>query len=476
MISTAIFTLAATTLIGTSTSWASDLDSPGAYWHIRDTEVTSAEAYLNEYRAAVGMEAYVISEELRASAQAHADYLALNGVDALSPHAQTEGNPGFTGQWPNDRCLAEGYDLAGSTLDYCTEIQAGGSASGDMYGAIDSLMMTPFHRIPMITPAYSEIGCAENSGYVVCDIGLDVLGAGVSTLGEFEPMMYPADGQVISTTFYAVENPVPYPEYHGEFIGPTIMYWQYGVFDPEARVTLYDLTDGVIIDHMIHIDTSHSNAGNAIFANPIEPLELNHEYAVYVEDVSGNGDFEDAMWTFKTQSSSNVDFPNITDEITYDSAVVWAGESPSDSSGSSDSSNSSTTSSLISRLAGNIMLMVDHHGEAWYIDPVSRMRYYLKDGPTAYEFLRTFGLGITNADLAKIPTEDDAYGGGALATQLSGRILIQVEEHGEAWYINPADLKRYYLKDGAAAYEIMRELSVGTLKEWITEIPTGEVE
>lgn len=28
---------------------------------------------------------------------------------------------------------------------------------------------------------------------------------------------------------------------------------------------------------------------------------------------------------------------------------------------------------------------------------------------------------------------------------LSGKILLQVEDRGEAWYVNPANLKRYYL-------------------------------
>ncbi|MBT4857369.1 hypothetical protein HON52_04265 [Candidatus Uhrbacteria bacterium] len=128
------------------------------------------------------------------------------------------------------------------------------------------------------------------------------------------------------------------------------------------------------------------------------------------------------------------------------------------------------TSLLIDRLAGQIMLLVDRDGEAWYIDPVTRFRYYLADGPTAYEFLRTFGLGITNADLEQVPTSDDAYGGGTMAEALSGRILLQVEENGEAWYVNPSDLKRYYMADGAAAYTIMRELSEGTLAEWIEMI------
>lgn len=135
-----------------------------------------------------------------------------------------------------------------------------------------------------------------------------------------------------------------------------------------------------------------------------------------------------------------------------------------------------STTGLIDRLAGQIMLMVDRDGEAWYIDPISRARYYLADGPTAYDFLRAFGLGITTADLSLIPTEEDAVGGGDMAERLAGRILLQVEDNGEAWYVNPSDLKRYYLRDGEAAYQIMRELSLGTEAAWIEGITEGWIQ
>jgi len=48
-----------------------------------------------------------------------------------------------------------------------------------------------------------------------------------------------------------------------------------------------------------------------------------------------------------------------------------------------------------------------------------------------------------------------------LAKKLSGKILLQVEKSGEAWYINPTDLKRYYLGAPKTAFEIMRRLGLG---------------
>lgn len=187
-----------------------------------------------------------------------------------------------------------------------------------------------------------------------------------------------------------------------------------------------------------------------------------------------------------------------------------------------------SAATIYDRVAGRILLQVENHGEAWYVDPVSRTRYYLPDGAVAYVALRAFGLGITNTDLAKIPvgvesrfidvdtdadgladtleeglgtdpndadTDGDAVldgvevlerntnpnGSGvmsydaSLVKRLSGRIVLQVESRGEAWYINPADGKRYYLRNGEAAYQIMRYLSLGITNAHLTSIPSGSL-
>jgi len=93
-----------------------------------------------------------------------------------------------------------------------------------------------------------------------------------------------------------------------------------------------------------------------------------------------------------------------------------------------------------------------------------------------YEFLRTFGLGITTLNLSEIPEAGSGQTPGALAKSLAGRILLQVDAHGEAWYVHPQTCERYYMKDGAEAYRIMRELSEGTMYDWIKDIPEGVVE
>lgn len=48
-----------------------------------------------------------------------------------------------------------------------------------------------------------------------------------------------------------------------------------------------------------------------------------------------------------------------------------------------------------------------------------------------------------------------------LAQQLAGRILLQVEASGEAWYVNPQDNQRYYLGRPSDAFDLMRNLGLG---------------
>jgi len=123
------------------------------------------------------------------------------------------------------------------------------------------------------------------------------------------------------------------------------------------------------------------------------------------------------------------------------------------------------------RLAGRILLQVENYGRAWYVNPSDYSRYYMKDGYEAYMIMRTLGLGITDHDLNMIPDSIGDPANQTLVNRLKGRILLQVEKNGEAWYVNPDDGIRYYLKDGPAAYTIMRNFSLGITDIDLRQIP-----
>lgn len=141
--------------------------------------------------------------------------------------------------------------------------------------------------------------------------------------------------------------------------------------------------------------------------------------------------------------------------------------------------------SMADRVSGQILLQVENHGEAWYINTENKFRYYMKDGAAAYYMMRYFSLGITDSDLEKIPLVENTTvmnattslcKQNAFSNQLKGKILLQVEQHGEAWYVDPVKCRRIYMKDGAVAYEIMRFLGLGITNVDLAQIPVGLIE
>ncbi len=117
------------------------------------------------------------------------------------------------------------------------------------------------------------------------------------------------------------------------------------------------------------------------------------------------------------------------------------------------------------KLSGRILLDVEGNGEAWYVYPKDLKRYYLGRPDDAFAVMRELGFGISEINFQKIAQAGmGAEGNLALAKMLSGLIVLQVEKNGEAWYINPVDLKKYYLGRPDDAFRIMREFSLGIKK------------
>lgn len=105
------------------------------------------------------------------------------------------------------------------------------------------------------------------------------------------------------------------------------------------------------------------------------------------------------------------------------------------------------------RLAGKILLQVESKGEAWYINPDNDQRYYLGRPADAFKIMRDLGLGISNKDF-------DAWEGTA-PSRLAGKIVLKVEDLGKAYYINPDDLKMYYLQRPMNAFDLMKQQGLG---------------
>lgn len=198
-----------------------------------------------------------------------------------------------------------------------------------------------------------------------------------------------------------------------------------------------------------------------------------------LSDVCYNYAPDEGTWTVPDDATNAVETPtpdvtvNITegeseDDLTYrlpDQAVYNA---------------ENFDAALQTRLKGSILLQTQKHGEAWYVHPDDGLRYYMRDGAIAYQMMRSFGLGITDADLALVPSVEEATkmlsvssvcATNATAKRLAGKILLQVEQKGEAWYVHPTLCYRIYLRDGDAAYDTMRYLSLGISDADLAKLP-----
>ena len=171
-------------------------------------------------------------------------------------------------------------------------------------------------------------------------------------------------------------------------------------------------------------------------------------------------------------------------------------------------------SSLAAKLKGKIILRVEEKGEAYYINPLNSTVNFLGRPEDAFKVMREQGVGIKTADLKKIPLglttvigvdsdadglsdiledaigsdpglvdtdkdglsdreelergSDPAFGrslaiitDSGFAAKHKGKIFLDIERSGEAWYLNPDDGRRYFLGKPADAFAVMRKLGLG---------------
>lgn len=234
-------------------------------------------------------------------------------------------------------------------------------------------------------------------------------------------------------------------------------------FVPEAITRDYD-TLYTIDNYTCFTDDACYNFGEG---DDIPLDGLNDEEAV-VPEATPLTDAE-ALAILESEQLSNEDAAPVEG-----SGTVFTDTSP----GAYDEAKRSL--SMRDNVKGQILLQVELRGEAWYVNPGDGLRYYMKDDATAYEMMRFFGLGITDEDLSTIPLKSDTTAindatsicsQNALARSLRGRILLQVEQHGEAWYVDPDTCYRIYMADGDAAYTIMRYLGLGITDADLERLP-----
>jgi hypothetical protein len=126
------------------------------------------------------------------------------------------------------------------------------------------------------------------------------------------------------------------------------------------------------------------------------------------------------------------------------------------------------SAALVKRLAGKIILQVEAQGQAWYVNPVDGLKYFLGTPADAFAAMRKLALGVSNKTWA-------TFKNSKAPAKLAGRILIKVQDAGKAYYVNPTDLKLYYLGRPADAFSVMRKLGLGISNANLRQIGVGVI-
>jgi hypothetical protein len=122
---------------------------------------------------------------------------------------------------------------------------------------------------------------------------------------------------------------------------------------------------------------------------------------------------------------------------------------------------------LSERLSGYILLQVESKGEAWYVYPEDNKKYFLGRPEDAVKTLKILGKGATHAFLNNTSYFKD---------EALGRIYLDTDSNGEAYYINPKDRQAYYLGELSQAYTAIKELGIGVSNKDIRKIEIGEID
>jgi len=125
--------------------------------------------------------------------------------------------------------------------------------------------------------------------------------------------------------------------------------------------------------------------------------------------------------------------------------------------------------------SGSLLVDKSDNGRFWYVNPVDRKRYELGfAADEAISVLKDLALGISEANLKKIPKNTDRTAGNlALRRRLSGRMLLAVESDGALWYVRPKTLKRVAFAPDEASFRAFTGLAAPISHVTLSKIPIG---
>lgn len=123
------------------------------------------------------------------------------------------------------------------------------------------------------------------------------------------------------------------------------------------------------------------------------------------------------------------------------------------------------TISLAQKLSGKILLQAKNQGQAWYVNPVNQKRYFLGSPSNAFSQMACSALGVSNSEF-------NSFGSKA-PQRLAGKFLIKTQDAGKLYYVSPTDLSINYIANPTGALATIKKFGLGITDANIAKISTA---
>jgi hypothetical protein len=246
----------------------------------------------NAARVAMGVPCASLVLTLCTSALNHCNYYTTNQgsatCQAASAHSEISGCPQFTGADPGARIKAAGY--SGNGWSECMAFL------GNPAGAVKTFIDSVYHRTPVLSPWYRDMGYGGGTGCDTIDFG-----PGTST-AKTVTAVYPYDGQSgVPVSFNgAQEGPTPPVPSTGWPSGYPITLYGQGITVSSHQIAV-DGTTTPLAHQWLDGDSSLGSTAKVLYTDA--PLTANTTYRVTIAGTTSSGSVS-FDWTFTTGAAS----------------------------------------------------------------------------------------------------------------------------------------------------------------------------
>ncbi|GIP39792.1 hypothetical protein J31TS4_30720 [Paenibacillus sp. J31TS4] len=251
---------------------------------------------VNDIRRQLGLPQVELNGQLNLAAQYHADYQRLNGQIT---HTETPGKPGFTGASLGERLQYAGYANESAAEDISQQENATPTK------AVDDLYDAPYHRMPFLDPALTEIGYAQAGPYHVLLFGF------AEERSQSTVVITPGEGdRGVPVSWNGNELPDPLRVHPGTRypVGYPILLGVYGSGVDKAVLQDAELTgpDGTRVPLLRSSASNDDRLTTQMLLIPQHPLEAGQRYKAnvrfQVQYEDGRSEWKEQAWTFATEA------------------------------------------------------------------------------------------------------------------------------------------------------------------------------